>query len=91
MKQDILLTVEQIVELFGVSSATVRSWIAKELIKPVRREGQGRSGRMYFEKGAVAVLVYGICPTCGESFKRSTLKQGFCSRLCRDRHRSRSA
>lgn len=90
MKPDILLSVAEIVESFGVSAGAVRSWIAKGLIKPVLRKGKGRSGAMYFERGAVAVLVYGVCPVCGEGFKRTTLKQGFCSRLCRDRHRSRS-
>ena len=80
-----LLTVAQIVEQFGLNAATVRAWIAADRLKPVRREGQGRGGTMYFARGEVADLVYGICPVCGGGFKRATLKQRFCGRACRQR------
>lgn len=83
----VLVTVPQIVQGFKVSAGAVRAWIAAGRIKPVRREGRGRSGAMYFARGEVAVLVYGLCPVCGNGFKRVTLKQRFCSRLCRDRSR----
>jgi len=83
----VLVTVPQIVEGFRVSAGAVRAWIAAGLLKPVRREGRGRSGTMYFARGEVAILVYGVCPGCGGGFKRSSLGQEFCSRLCRDRHR----
>ena len=84
---NVLVTVPQIVEHFGVSAGAVRAWIAAGLLKPVRREGRGRAGTMWFCRGEVGSLVYGICPVCGGGFKRSTLKQRHCSRLCRDRER----
>ena len=84
---NVLVTVPQIVEDFRVSPGAVRRWIAAGLIKPVRREGRGRGGTMLFARGEVGSLVYGICPVCGGGFKRTTLKQRHCSRLCRDRER----
>ena len=84
---NVLVTFAQIVEGFGLSAGRVRAWIAAGMIKPVRREGRGRSGSMLFMRGEVASLVYGICPMCGGGFKRTTLKQRHCSRLCRGRDR----
>ena len=86
MKTDnVLLTVAQIMAEYSVSGPAVRRWIAAELIKPVRREGRGRSGTMYFARGEVAALVYGMCPVCGNGFKRGTIKQRFCGKACRQR------
>lgn len=85
MNDNVLMTVEQILETFGLTSGRVRSWIASGLLVPIRREGRGRSGLMMFSRGDVSRLLYGICPVCGGGFKRSTLKQEHCSRLCRDR------
>lgn len=82
---NVLVTVPQIVEDFKVSAGAVRAWIAAGLLVPVRREGRGRSGTMYFTRGEVGKLVYGSCPVCGNGFKRARLDQGFCSRLCRNR------
>jgi len=82
---NVLVTVPQIVEMFGVSEGAVRAWIAAGHIRPVRREGRGRSGTMYFARGEVSNLVHGACPVCGCGFKRSTLKQRFCGRTCRQR------
>jgi len=87
MKDSILMTFEQVAETFGLTSGRVRSWIASGLLVPVRREGRGRSGLMLFARGDVAILLYWVCPVCGGGFKRSTLKQEHCSRLCRDRGR----
>jgi len=84
---NVLVTLPQIVEGFRVSAGAVRAWVAAGRLVPVRREGRGRSGQMWFARGEVAVLVYGVCPGCGGGFKRSSLGQEFCSRLCRDRHR----
>ena len=82
---NVLVTVAQIVEGFGLSAGRVRAWIAAGLLKPVRREGRGRSGTMYFARGEVSNLVHGACPVCGNGFKRVTLKQRFCGRVCRQR------
>jgi len=82
---NVLVTVAQIVEGFSLSAGTVRAWIAAGLLKPARRQGRGRSGCMYFVRGEVSSLVYGACPVCGNGFKRATLKQRFCGRLCRQR------
>ena len=82
---NVLVTVTEIVEQFEVSAGAVRAWIAAGRLEPVRRHGRGRSGRMWFARGDVASLVYGICPACGGGFKRSTLRQRFCGRRCRQR------
>ena len=84
---NVLITADQIAEGFNLKLSRVRAWIAAGLIKPVRREGRGRSGQMLFYRGEVASVVYGVCATCGERYKRTTLKQYHCSRLCRDRAR----
>lgn len=84
---NVLVTLPEVVEHFRVSAGAVRAWVAAGRLVPVRREGRGRGGRMLFARGEVAVLVYGVCANCGNGFKRSSLGQEFCSRLCRDRHR----
>lgn len=84
-RDNVLVTVADIVEQFGVSPGAVRAWIAAGVIKPVRREGRGRSGTMFFARGEVANIVYGLCPVCGNGFKRTTRKQKFCGRICRQR------
>lgn len=82
---DVLVTVRQVAEDFGVSVSTVRAWVLSERLVPVRRVGRGRSGTMYFARGDAAALVYGSCQTCGNGFKRAVAKQRFCSQLCRQR------
>jgi len=86
---DVLLTFAQIVELYDVTPGVVRSWILSDIIKPVVRQGKGRDGAMYFSRADVQGVVFGTCLSCGSGFKRTTRKQGFCSRLCRDRYRRR--
>ena len=82
---NVLVTVPQIVDHFHVSPGAVRRWIAAGLIKPIRREGRGRAGAMYFARGEVSSLVFAGCPVCGNGFKRTTLKQRFCSQRCRQK------
>jgi hypothetical protein len=82
---NVLLTAAQIVEHFKVSAGAVRTWVAAGKIAPIRREGRGRSGQMYFARGEVAALVYGLCPVCGNGFRRARLSQRFCGRACRQK------
>jgi putative component of toxin-antitoxin plasmid stabilization module len=77
----VLMTVEQVVEAFGVSEPALRRWVSAGILVPVRREGHGR--RLYFARGEVAALLSGVCLCCGEAFRRATLKQRFCSPACR--------
>jgi len=84
-EHNILVNVPQVVELYGVSEAAVRRWVFEGILKPVRREGKGRGGEMFFAKGEVSALVYGLCPVCGNGFKREKLSQRFCSTYCRQR------
>lgn len=91
---DVLLTVNQIIEQYAepphkVTLGAVRLWIRSGAIKPVIRQGKGRDGAMYFSRADVQAIVYGTCKACGAMFKRSTRKQEFCGRLCRDRFRYR--
>jgi hypothetical protein len=81
----VLLTVAQIVASFEVSAGAVRAWVASGLLKPVRREGRGPGGVMFFARGEVSNLVHGSCPVCGNGFKKATLRQRFCSKVCRQR------
>ena len=89
MTDNILLTVAQIVDQFEVSAGAGRAWIASGRLVPIRREGRGRSGTMYFARGDVGSLVYGVCPVCCGGFKRATIKQKFCSRSCRQKFNRR--
>jgi len=85
-KDNVLVTVPEIVEQFKVSAGAVRAWIAAGLLRPVRREGRGRAGQMWFARGEVGSLVYAVCPVCGGGFRRATLKQRFCGKVCRQRY-----
>jgi len=40
---------------------------------------------MHFRRGDIAALMLAACPVCAGGFKRATLKQRFCSTLCRQR------
>jgi hypothetical protein len=82
---NVIMTVPQIVEHFKVSTGAVRAWIAAGRLVPVRREGQGRSGTMFFARADVGALVFTLCPVCLEKFRKGTLKQKFCSRACRQK------
>jgi len=84
-RDNVLLTVPQIVEHFGLSVGVVRSWIAAGRLKPVRREGRGRGGSMFFVRGEVSNLVHGACPVCGNGFKKANMRQKFCGRACRQK------
>lgn len=83
MRDNLLLTVAQIVAMFGVSEGAVRAWIAAGSLKPVLRRGAGRSGMMYFARGEVVAFLYARCPVCGSEFKKAVRKQRFCSTACR--------
>ena len=53
---NVILSVAQIVEVFGVSMSAVRKWIAAGKLAPVTREHDGKGGRMFFTRGAVLAL-----------------------------------
>jgi hypothetical protein len=84
-ESQIIMTLPQIVEQFAVTTAAVRRWVAAGLLEPIQRKGRGRAGRMYFTRGAVGALVYGMCPVCGQGFRKTTIKQRFCGRACRQK------
>jgi hypothetical protein len=82
---NVLLTVEQIIEVFGLSAGRVRLWIAAGKLKPIRRAGRGRSGMMFFARGEVSGLVFGRCSVCGDEFKKAKDSQKFCGKPCRQK------
>ncbi len=84
---NVVVTVPEIVELFGVSLPAVRRWIAAGILCPVARKAgsQGRGGVMLFARGDVSSLVYGQCRACGNGYKRTSTKQAFCSKSCRQK------
>lgn len=82
---NVILSFNEVVETFGLKPGTLRMWINEGRIEPVRREGRGRDGAMWFARGEVSNLVHGSCPVCGNGFKKGTLRQRFCSTLCRQR------
>ena len=88
---NVILSVPQIVEVFGVSVSAVRKWIAAGKLAPVTREHEGKGGRMFFTRGAVLALVTGSCPVCGDGFIRENQRQVHCSRRCYLRARRLSA
>ena len=88
---NVILSVAQIVEVFGVSMSAVRKWIAAGKLSPVTREHEGKGGRMFFTRGAVLSLVTGSCPVCGDGFIRESQRQVHCSRRCYLRARRLSA
>ena len=88
---NVILSVAQIVEVFGVSMSAVRKWIAAGKLVPVTREHEGKGGKMFFTRGAVLSLVTGSCPICGDGFIRKNQRQVHCSRRCYLRARRLSA
>jgi len=88
-----LLTVEQAADAAGVAVNTVRYWhrIGK-LPEAARMPDKGsHRHRVYFTMGQITALCRGICPVCGSSFKRSQVRQAYCTPNCRKQaHRLRT-
>jgi hypothetical protein len=82
---NVIISLPEIVEQFGLTTRAVRGWIERGLLKPVRREGRGRGGAMWFARGEVGSLVYGLCVVCGNGFKRGSIKARYCSKSCRQK------
>ena len=83
---NVILSLEQVCQTYGLTVAAVRRWIHQGLLRPVRREGKGPAGgKAWFSRYEVESLIYATCPICGERFKRSTLRQRFCSTSCRQK------
>jgi hypothetical protein len=83
---NILMTLPQICLEFKLPEPTVRAWIARGRLQPAQRKpARGRGGVMLFYRGSVTALVQGVCPVCGDGFKRATARQVFCSQRCRQR------
>ena len=80
---NVIMSLPEIVEHFQLNIRVVRGWVERGLVAPVRREGRGRGGAMWFARGEVSALVYGLCVVCGNGFKKTTIKQRFCSKACR--------
>ena len=86
IKDNVLVTLAQAAPMFGVNIRTLRAWVEQGRLVAIRRAGRGGGGGgMLFARGEVGALVYAICPVCASGFKRATLKQRFCSTLCRQR------
>jgi len=80
-----LLTVEQAAEFAQVGPSTIRYWQRTgRLIEAARMLEKGsRRHRVYFTMGQVESLCRATCPFCGSTFKRSNLRQVFCTDACR--------
>ncbi len=89
MKDPVLISLQQLCRIFDVKPRCVRRWTSEGILVPVVREGRGRSRAMQFNRGEVSGLVYGYCETCGNGYKRTTLKQRFCCDKCRKRYHYR--
>ena len=81
----VTLTLSEAAIVFGVNIRTLRSWVEVGRLVPASRAGRGRGHRMHFRRGDIAALMLAACPVCAGGFKRATLKQRFCSTLCRQR------
>ena len=82
----VIMSLPEIVNHFGVSERVVRGGVERDILKPVRREGRGGGGgAMFFARGEVSALVYGLCVVCGNGFTKATIKQRFCSKACRQK------
>ena len=79
MTRQHLLTVEQAADAAGVSRRTIEAWILRKRLHVVQR----RKGRVYVALGELTQLTTGICPHCGTTFKRGTLRAVYCSANCR--------
>lgn len=81
----VIMSLPEVVEYFHLNTRVVRGWVERGLIAPVRREGRGRGGAMWFARGEVSALVYGLCIVCGNGFQKGTIKQRFCGKACRQK------
>ena len=85
-KDDVLVTLAQAAPMFGVNIRTLRAWVEQGRLVAIRRHGRGGGGgEMFFCRGAIAELIFGLCPVCAGGFKRTAIKQKFCSTRCRQR------
>jgi len=85
-KDDVLVTLAQAAPMFGVNIRTLRAWVEQGRLVAIRRAGRGGGGgEMFFYRGAITDLVFGLCVVCGQGFKRGTLRAKFCSKPCRQR------
>jgi biotin-(acetyl-CoA carboxylase) ligase len=82
---NVILSLEQVCERYGLTEPAVRRWLHEGIIQPVRRAGRGRGGKAWFSRYEVESLIYAVCPICGERFKRATLRQRFCGKSCRQK------
>jgi hypothetical protein len=82
---NVIMSLPEIVEHFQITERAFRGWVERGLIAPVRREGRGRGGAMWFARGEVSALVYGLCTVCGSGFKKGSIKARFCSKACRQK------
>jgi len=71
---EVLLRVEPAAEEFGVGVPRIRAWLNQGKLNRVKR-----GGRVYVIRGELESLLHGVCHLCGERFRRSTLRQRFCS------------
>jgi len=77
----ILLTIEQVADMAGVTLSRVHSWINQGKLVAVERRGN----RKLYTRGAVEGLLSAVCPLCGARFKRVNLRQEYCGGVCRQR------
>jgi len=75
----VLLTVDQVADMAGVTVSRVRLWIAQGKLVAVKRRGR----RKLYARGAVEGLLLVVCPLCGQAFVRSNLRQAYCTPRCR--------
>ena len=85
----VALTLAQACEVFDVKPSLIRSWVENGKLEPVKR-GAGRGSPLYFSKGEVAGLLFGICRLCGNGFKRANQRQEFCGQSCRQKYSRRA-
>ena len=90
MKDNVLVNVRQLCDIFQVKERRVRGWREAGILRPILRKGRGRSQAMLFSRGEVAELVYGYCQWCGGGYRRKSLKQRFCRDRCRKTYHYRT-
>ena len=74
------LTIKQAAELYGLSVSGIYSLLKAEKLVAIHQDGES-----LVSQSAIDSILVGVCPVCGEKFRRGNQRQRFCTQACRQK------